>query len=243
MCLFGASWLCSQCGKDFCSQCHAELAELKVLPYKILLSLPRTNPRTQGDALCPSLTSCVSSEGHESALFIPTSRYTEDDILLIMNAMKEMSNLAAPRILHPQTTYYKLAMIAEAELKSSILRIPVGELKAVEFRRFLAKRIPLVITDLNRKLQLSWSPSHLIKEYGTDVCSLQDCEEEERPVKRRLKTFLSRFMDSMQGVSSGNAEEPLPYAIWRIKVRIWPSELNVWSERFLVGLATHSKTR
>jgi hypothetical protein len=134
--------------------------------------------------------------------------------------MEEMLNFTVLPIMCSQTTYYKLTTISEAELESSILWIPVGELKAVEFRCFLAKRIPLVITDLNRKLQFSWSPSHLIKEYGSDVCSLQDCEDHEQPVKRLLKMFLSHFMDSMQGTFSGNSEEPLPYAIWQIKVHI-----------------------
>jgi len=137
-----------------------------------------------------------------------------------MNTMEGLSNLAVLPIVHTQTTYYKLTRIADSELKSSILQIPIGELKAVEFCHFLAKWIPLVITDLNRKLQLSWSPLYLIKEYGTDVCSLQDCEEEEQPVKRHLKTFLSCTMDSTPGASSGNAERPLSYATWQIKVCI-----------------------
>jgi hypothetical protein len=30
MTLFGASWLCSRCGKDLCAQCYGELVEPEV---------------------------------------------------------------------------------------------------------------------------------------------------------------------------------------------------------------------
>jgi len=162
--------------------------------------------------------SCISPTGHESASFIPCSRYTEADILRIMDVMREISKPAAPPVLHIQTFFHKHALVAEAELKSSILRIPAGHLKTMEFRHFLAKRIPLVITDLNRKLQLSWSPSHLMNNHGADICSLEDCEEKQQSVKKPLKTFLSRFM------ASDGAKEALPYAIWKIKVCVWFSQ-------------------
>ena len=71
----------------------------------------------------------------ESALFIPSSWYTEVDILQIMNTIEGISNLAAPPIMCTQTTYYKLTMIADSELKSSILWIPIGKLKAVGYHR------------------------------------------------------------------------------------------------------------
>ena len=138
-----------------------------------------------------------------------------------MNVVGEISKSAIPAILRTQTFFYKHALIAEAELKSDILRIPAGHLKAAEFRHFLAKRIPLVITDLSRKLQLSWSPSHLMNNYGADVCSLEDCEEKQQSVKTPLKTFLSCFMNS------DGAKEVLPYAIWKIKVRVLFSELTI----------------
>lgn len=219
MCLFGASWLCSQCGKDFCLQCHTELAQLKVPPTRSC-SVCNLLIYIQNGAVCLSLTSCVSSTAHESASFIPCSRYTEQDILHIMNTMEERSKLAVPPVLHTRSIFYKHARIDEAELKSFVLRIPAGQLKTTEFRHFLAKRIPLVITDLNHKLQLSWSPSHLIDNYGSDICSLEDCEEKEPSVKMRLGTFLSRFMHPACSTSTDSSEDVLPCAIWRIKVWI-----------------------
>ena len=212
MCPFGASWLCSLCGQDFCSQCLAELkVTLHIFLYISLIHIQNNDAHL----------SCVSSTEHELASFISCSRYTEADILHIMNVMGKISKSAAPPVLCTQTFVYKHDMITEAELKSSILRILAGHLKATEFRYFLAKQIPLVITDLSRKLQLSWSPSHLMNDYGADICLLEDCEENQQPVKSPLKAFLSRFM-----ISDG-AKEVLPYAIWRIKVHVWFSELTI----------------
>lgn len=133
--------------------------------------------------------------------------------------MEKIQHPAASVVLHSQPFFYKHSFVVNAVLRSSILRIPAGLLKAVEFRHYLAERIPLVITDLNCKLQLSWSPADLIKEHGSDICLLEDCEEKEHRVKRRLKTFLSCFMNSI-GEPCDTMEEVLPHAIWRIKVGI-----------------------
>ena len=145
---------------------------------------------------------------------MPCSRYTEADILNIMNVMREALQPAIPPVLCIQTFFYKHTFITESEWQSAILRIPVGQLKVTEFRYYLANRIPVVIIDLNDKLQLSWSPSHLIRDHGADICSLEDCEEREKPVKRCLKAFLQLFMNVEV---KDNNQDFLPPAIWRIK--------------------------
>jgi hypothetical protein len=134
--------------------------------------------------------------------------------------MGDIVSAAAIPILHTQTFVYTHTSIMDSELNSTILRIPTGQLKTTEFRHFLAKRIPLVITDLNSKLQLSWSPSHLIRDYGADMCSLEDCEEKEKPVKKHLKIFLARFMNTESKLHDDNTQDVLPEAVWRIKVRM-----------------------
>jgi hypothetical protein len=59
-------------------------------------------------------------------------------------------------------------------------------------------------------------PSDLIRDYGTDICSLEDCEEHKTPVKKPLKMFLTYFMNSESPSSDG--KDILPSAVWRIKV-------------------------
>jgi [histone H3]-dimethyl-L-lysine9 demethylase len=213
MSLFGASWLCSACGRDFCSQCHEELAESKVslFPFESQPGLIRFQHN-----LSSALTSCLSSTKHEAASFIPCSRHTEADIRNAIDTMEAALQSVISPGLHVQTFVYTHDFIAESELQSNILRIPVGRLKTVEFRHYLSNRTPIVITALNDRLQLSWSPSHLIQYHGDDTCSLEDCEEKEKPTRAPLRTFLKLFMNS-------EVEDPqnvLPPAVWKIKVWI-----------------------
>jgi hypothetical protein len=214
MSLFGASWLCSLCGKDFCPQCYEGLAKLQVRQLYLYCGEFALN-QFQGDARL-LLLSCISSNGHEACCFMPCSRYTESDLIYTLTVLNDKSQGDQAPALQAQTFFYTQAFITNAENQSTILRIPAGQLKLAEFRYYLAKRIPLVIVGLNNKLQLPWSPSQLIQDYGTDICSLEDCEEKEKPVKKHLKTFLERFM----GVESGDdALNSLPGAVWKIKVR------------------------
>jgi lysine-specific demethylase 3 len=141
-----------------------------------------------------------------------------------MKSMEAITQSSPAPVLRIQTFFYTHAHIAASEQHSAILRFPIGQLKTTEFRYFLAQRIPLVVTGLNRKIQLSWSPSDLIRDYGTDLCLLEDCEEQENAVKKPLKTFLIRFMNSEAHQDpSSDAQDILPSAVWRIKVwmRIW----------------------
>jgi hypothetical protein len=154
--------------------------------------------------------------GHDASFFIPCSRYTESDLLCAMNVMEGIMQSSPAPALPTQTFIYTHAFITTSEQHSAIFRLPIGQLKTTEFRYLLAQRIPMVITDLNRKLQLSWSPSDLIRDYGTDICSLEDCEARENPVKKPLKTFLICFMNSES--SSSDIQDILPSAVWRIKV-------------------------
>jgi lysine-specific demethylase 3 len=111
----------------------------------------------------------------------------------------------------PRATYhYKQLYVEHAERHSSVLTIPVSKLKAVEFRYYLAKRLPLVITGLNRELQLPWSPSQLMRDYGEEQCTVEDCEGREPPSKRSLRDFLSNFLED--GVLHENT------AVWKVKV-------------------------
>jgi hypothetical protein len=106
-------------------------------------------------------------------------------------------------------------MLADSENKASILRIPVNDLKPGEFRVFLARQLPLVITGLNGSLQLPWSPTYLIAEHGMQPCTMEDCEAQLQPMHVLLEEFLSLF-------SPGAANEsPFPEAIWKVKVCIW----------------------
>ena len=121
--------------------------------------------------------------------------------------------MALPAAGLPHSTYhYKEADIQDAENQSTILTIPVSKLRAREFRHYLVRRMPLLITGLNSELQLSWSPSQLMHDYGTEQCSVEDCEKRAPVSKQTLSHFLKNFLDS--------SITPDSTPVWKVKVCI-----------------------
>jgi len=110
--------------------------------------------------------------------------------------------------LKSQTFYFRHDDITKAKAQSLTLRIPTRRLQTTEFRYFMLQRIPLVITDLNSRLQLSWSPTQLIEDYGKQWCTMEDCEGKARSERVQLEAFLRLFEGSGKIQST----------IWKVKV-------------------------
>lgn len=126
--------------------------------------------------------------------------------------MEEVSTMRHD--LSPRYHVFNLQILTESERTASILRIPTEKLKIEEFRLFLSRRLPLVITGLNSSLCLSWSPSQLIDEYGKELCTMEDCEAQSQPSHVLLEEFLSLFSPG------GLGNRSLPKTIWKVKVCI-----------------------
>ena len=130
------------------------------------------------------------------------------------------STIAQPTAGLPYSTYrYKESDIRVAEQQSSILSISINMLKAQEFRYYLVKRMPLVITGVNAELQLPWSPLQLMRDYGAESCSVEDCEKQAPASKQTLSHFLKYFCDD--GAFCDNTP------VWKVKVCLvaFPSHL------------------
>ena len=123
-----------------------------------------------------------------------------------------------PAHLGSRNIVFSTHALAESESKVSIIRLLAKKLKVDEFRIFLSRRLPLVITGLNNSLQLPWSPSHLIAEYGKQPCTMEDCEGLSEPLQVVLEDFLTFFSPDRLGESSLH-----PSAIWKVKVGILQS--------------------
>lgn len=114
--------------------------------------------------------------------------------------------LGDPHVLPARAKYFQAAIIEHSLSSSTILRIPHNRLKGEEFRLFLRQRVPLVITNLNGKLQLTWSPNQLTEDYGSDDCTMEDCEGISNPMATKIHHFLSYFHQRRDDV------------IWKVKV-------------------------
>jgi hypothetical protein len=132
----------------------------------------------------------------------------------LVGAMEKINEVLAKIIELPSQTFaHSLAEIVRSESNSSILRIPVSKLKALEFRFFLQRRMPLVITELNNNLQLSWSPTQLTADHGETTCSMEDCERKAATVRGQLKDFLKLFI---LNPNAHDRDSSTP--IWKVRV-------------------------
>lgn len=156
-------------------------------------------------------------------MFIPTSRFSEQQLQDVLQAIH--ATLLEVHQLPVRHRYFQPSIIEHSLSTSTILRAPSQRLKPDEFRLFLSKRLPLVITHLNDALQLAWSPKHLTDEYGSEDCTMEDCEDSTNRVKTKIHHFLSQFNSDMNGT------------IWKVKVR-WSSTGFHLGLNIILGLAS-----
>jgi hypothetical protein len=183
-----------------------------------------------------SITLDLSLEAHSEDFFICCSRFTKEELVRSVECAAKMSQSIA--FLPRQSFFHKPSVVEAAENHHSIIRIPGNKLKATEFRYYLSKRLPLVITALNSKLQLAWSPSELIEAYGTENCTMEDCEgvaakKREVPLQEFLRYFT---IQSDHGSCSNNGP------IWKVKVRQLGTSYQRCSDA-IQGLAPYSEAR
>lgn len=134
-----------------------------------------------------------------------SSRFIQSELTETVQKMQSLLG-ESPYYLNLQTIYFQQNDLVESEETSSILRIPGYALRPHEFRCFLTRRLPLVITHLNNTLQLAWSPDHLVAAYGEDDCTMEDCEAQAKPMATTLSEFMNYFKRKIDNV------------IWKVKV-------------------------
>jgi hypothetical protein len=67
--------------------------------------------------------------------------------------------------------------------------------------------LPLLVTGLNQKLQLPWSPDYLSQNHGNDWCFIESCEDRDANKQVRLKEFFHMY-----------SVAPEDGIIWKLKV-------------------------
>lgn len=205
MSLLGASWLCTHCGEDLCTQCY------EVMGSTVSWCIRNRNDRFQinyfqhKDTLagpCPALPGT-----HSKLCFLPSSRFTALELSESLQAMDALPLLGAS--LHARTFYFKKADLEAAERNSNILRIPTSHLRVEEFRYAWVRRLPLVVTGINDKIQLPWSPEQLSADYGKQLCTVEDCEGAASSKQMSLASFIKLFNTAIHGDDD---------TIWKVKV-------------------------
>lgn len=142
---------------------------------------------------------------HDQSSFLPSSRFTEEVLHGLIQSM-QTSVLDQTSTLGSRNIVFQPQDIEDSRIASTILQVSSNRLRSEEFRMFLEHRIPLVITGLNNKLRLAWSPAQLTEDFGSQSCTMEDCEGVASSVRTTLGNFLSYFGKENNGV------------IWKVKV-------------------------
>jgi hypothetical protein len=132
-----------------------------------------------------------------------------------------------------RTFFFQQSSVVEAQTEAITLRIPAGRLRVEEFRYIWVRRLPLVVTDIKSRMQLSWSPDQLTADYGEQNCIIEDCEGYSGAQKVTLAMFMKQFDDKTDNV------------IWKLKV--WRDHLLItlhanWTQN-TIGLASPGQVR
>jgi lysine-specific demethylase 3 len=203
MSILGASWLCIHCGIDICPACYDALNPIvSIVRLSLALLTHQQMTPCQQDNAVPNRCSAP----HNRSCFLPSSRFSASQLSdTIRTATTSLLSLDVTG-LASRTFFFKEALVTQAQTRAITLRIPARRLRVEEFRYLWTRRLPLVVTDINSRMQLSWSPQQLAADYGKQNCTIEDCEGHSDTQKVTLAMFMKRFDDTADDV------------IWKLKV-------------------------
>lgn len=150
----------------------------------------------------PITTQCSSqtATSHRESDFLPVSRFAEEELNSAINSMRfHLQNHSMPVLAHPTSRQnFDIAVAASTDHdgnKSPSRRITptlsVRTFNVTEFERHWSQGIPVVITDVDSRLQGDWGPSYFIQQYGREKVVIQNCETQ----TNRQSTVAEFFRD------------------------------------------------
>lgn len=206
--LFNSSWLCKDCGREYCGDCRRQIDELTRTSDEEAARL-RLKARTVRDPLKKDhrLMRCTQYEEHYSASFVPVSRFKKtelEELVQGMNAVLEKEPVAIPMDLDssalPSPYLQARRDVADpvdpAGLESLPFHVfPTDKISEDAFKPIWAQGQTIVVTGLLPSLKQSWTPESLIERYGTQQCYLVDCDATgpAAPTVRSVKWFFQKF--------------------------------------------------
>ncbi|KAJ3556070.1 hypothetical protein NM688_g2224 [Phlebia brevispora] len=142
----------------------------------------------------------ICCEGTNDSL-LPVTRFAEGELRALLGDMNKLE-VVNPRLdlgNDPQSPLY----------------IPSNELTDSLLYAYLQAGIPVIAHHATSKLQALWNPSGFMKMFGSQKCTVQDCESE-----HEMKTTISEFFLNF-GHARRVGEFASPGTIWKLKVD-WP---------------------
>jgi lysine-specific demethylase 3 len=196
--LFAQVWFCRLCGRELCGECYDRVCDITRIPIDDLVAYKAELKKRRADIGKGVSLSCNKRKEHTYAQFTPITRFEKLEIATAIMEMKSMSLADKPTQTQSQVRESaEVDPASEPEVPNFVDPCPpqgpdepeaikhrshdtpffnVNELKLRVFRKLWAKGKPLVVYGLGSKLRLPWTPEALSKKYGTDECSVSDCE-------------------------------------------------------------------
>jgi hypothetical protein len=154
-----------------------------------------------------SVRRCVNGRpSHNPKEFILSSRIDIADLRSAITKMDSQRLLSPMGTLPPETFIAKESLAGARALSARIpLRISNTQLTDAAFASLWKLGFPLVVTGLNDRIQLPWSPQYLSEKFGDDKCNLESCENPKVTDRVTLRQFFDKYANGSD-------------VIWKLKV-------------------------
>ncbi|KNE92335.1 hypothetical protein PSTG_14293 [Puccinia striiformis f. sp. tritici PST-78] len=222
--LIGAAWLCSRCGAEACTRCFDLLVE-------------RGNTPINSDWL-KRLKACTKwHRTHTPNEHLKISHITRGELVSLRDQMIILTSTEQQPIQHfpARTTPLEdpppysipadlLRFLYHPEDDSSepYIKINVHDLEADPriFDTLWSAGQMIVVTGMNDRLRLHWTPDYFREKYGEDVCERIDSNcPKQVPIITTVSKFFKDFLDHHHHQPSSENHK-----VW--KLRDWPPEAD-----------------
>lgn len=150
MCLttiFSGCWLCHQCGAEICLDCHRTKIPIK------------------------GLKRCTFNKVHTANEFVPITRHPLDQLQEIQQNMSAFLD----EFKIDQTANIKgLTIIPESDTSLPYVKEDFRRLSDEQFASIWAKGEAVIVTGLQSRIKVAWSPQMMIEKYGQEEVYLTD---------------------------------------------------------------------
>ncbi|KAL1742882.1 hypothetical protein HDZ31DRAFT_83810 [Schizophyllum fasciatum] len=213
--IFSAGWMCRNCGREACPACFEIVSQL-TQPLQDMSSEEQsavTQKRNHFHHNLPFFLNCSKRAEHQAMHFCPVTRFREDELKEAIAEMEAMVRADQARTAGdtlpataPSLSEVPYAPSPEAVVlpagagdaeayrtpSFAIRRIAYEDVTEDLMRSYLSRGEPLIVTGLEHRMKVSWTPEYFIEQYGDRSCLITNCVDEKNKqitVKEFFETF------------------------------------------------------
>lgn len=206
--VFSGTWICPQCGREFCDDCRNRLAlittqyiedESEHSPFAINQSQKLKLRYFQERQSYYSVLCSEQVIFHLAERFIPITYFEPGElqatIVDMQTKLRESSNIDTALRHAPLNAIISHGHVTNpwpdtSGLQSlSISRYPITALTELNFRSIWVHGTPLLIDGLLPSITQLWTPQGLVESYGQQKCTIEDCTNENTKIVKVADFF------------------------------------------------------